>query len=75
MEHLEHETIDRLSQKNSLLRRLYQRHKVLKEQLSDLEKRRFLTPEEEVAKLKIKKMKLAGKDRMMRLVAELAMPM
>jgi uncharacterized protein YdcH (DUF465 family) len=53
---------------NARFRMLYEEHNLLEKQLSELEKKGYLTPQEEVDKNKIKKMKLAGKDEMERIV-------
>jgi len=51
------------------LRRYYEEHVALERQLTDLQQRAHLTPEEEVEKKRIQKLKLAGKDRIMEILA------
>ncbi len=53
---------------NPRFRMLYEEHNLLEKQLSELEKKGHLTPQEEFDKNKIKKMKLAGKDAMERIL-------
>lgn len=51
------------------LQSLYAEHLDLKKQLDHLNHKHYLTPEEELEKKRIQKLKLAGKDRMMALLA------
>ena len=51
------------------LQNLYAEHQDLKKQLDKLNHKHHLTPEEELEKKRIQKLKLAGKDRMMALLA------
>lgn len=51
------------------LRRHYEEHVELKKRLDDLRQKAFLTEEEEVEQKRIQKQKLAGKDRMMEILA------
>ena len=51
------------------LRRHYEEHGQLKERLQELREKSFLTEEEEVEEKTIQKQKLAGKDRMMEILA------
>lgn len=44
------------------LRRLEQRHASLKQRVAELEERLYLTPEEQLERMKLKKKKLAVKD-------------
>jgi len=50
------------------LRTLYQEHLELKHQLEAFRSKLYLTPEEELEKKRIQKLKLASKDRMMDLL-------
>jgi hypothetical protein len=43
---------------------LYEEHLFLEKELQKLDQKVFLTPEEEVERKKVKKLKLAGKDEM-----------
>ena len=51
------------------LRSLYDEHLDLKKKLDKLNHKHYLTPEEEMEKKRIQKLKLAGKDRMMAILA------
>lgn len=57
------ERIERLASRDGELRRLWQEHLALEDELGRLRARRFLTPEEERRQKEIQKAKLAGKDR------------
>jgi len=56
---------------NPRFRMLYEEHMIFEKQLAEYEKRSFLSPQEELEKSKVKKMKLVGKDEMDRMVAAL----
>ena len=64
-ETLIHSLIDR----DPELRRYYEEHVELEKQLAALQGRSHLTVEEEVEKKRIQKLKLAGKDRIMAILA------
>jgi uncharacterized protein YdcH (DUF465 family) len=51
------------------LRQHYDEHAELKKRLEDLRQKPFLTEEEEIEQKRIQKQKLAGKDRMMEILA------
>jgi uncharacterized protein YdcH (DUF465 family) len=51
------------------LRRYYEEHVELKQQLDGLRQKSYLTEEEELEQKRIQKQKLAGKDRMMEILA------
>jgi uncharacterized protein len=51
------------------LRRCYEEHVELKQQLEELRQKSYLTEEEEIEQKRIQKQKLAGKDRMMEILA------
>ena len=50
-------------------RRYYEEHNDLKRQLGSLQQKHYLTPEEEVEKKRLQKLKLAGKDKIMQILA------
>ena len=54
---------------NSRFRMLYEEHSLFEKRLAEFEKKGFLSPQEEIEILNVKKMKLVGKDEMERLVA------
>lgn len=53
---------------NPRFRMLYEEHSLFEKQLSEYEKKPYLSPQEELEKNKVKKMKLAGKDAMERIL-------
>ncbi|MFO7766375.1 MAG: hypothetical protein R6V33_08085 [Pelovirga sp.] len=53
-----------LIENNPRFRTLYENHVFFEKQLQEYEKRPFLSPEEEIEKNKVKKLKLIGKDEM-----------
>jgi uncharacterized protein len=69
MEKREEEEILSLVDRLPELRELYDEHVTLKKQLDTLNHKHHLTPEEEIEKKRIQKVKLAGKDRMMAILA------
>jgi hypothetical protein len=68
MEHREEELIQQHAVHDAELRMLYQEHLELKHQLEAFRNKLYLTPEEELEKKRIQKLKLASKDRMMDLL-------
>jgi len=54
---------------NPRFRMLYEEHSLFEKRLAEFEKKGFLSPQEEVEVVTVKKMKLAGKDEMERIVA------
>lgn len=69
MEKREEEHILSLLDRVPELKTLYVEHQDLKKKLDVLNHKHFLTPEEEIEKKRIQKLKLAGKDRMMAILA------
>jgi uncharacterized protein YdcH (DUF465 family) len=70
METAERELITKAIQSNIQLRRLYEEHKELEDRLGALERRGFLTAQEEIETKLLKRKKLHGKERMMAMLAE-----
>lgn len=68
MEHREEELIQQLAAHDVDLKTLYEEHLELKHQLEAFRNKLYLTPEEELEKKRIQKLKLASKDRLMELV-------
>ncbi|PLY01991.1 MAG: DUF465 domain-containing protein [Desulfuromonas sp.] len=58
-----------LIENNSRFRMLYEEHMLFEKQLSEFEKKGFLSAEEELEKNKIKKMKLVGKYEMEKILS------
>jgi uncharacterized protein len=69
MEKKDEEMIQSLMDEIPELRTLYSEHVGLKKKLDTLNHKHYLTPEEELEKKRIQKLKLAGKDRMMEILA------
>jgi hypothetical protein len=62
--------IERLLPQSAELRRLWEEHQRLDRELGSLLKQRFLTPEEEARSQEIRKIKLAGRDRIEAILRE-----
>ena len=62
------EIIETLKKDNEEFRRLYQEHRELDSMLSELDKKLFLTPEEEFQVHRLKKEKLSKKDKIAELI-------
>jgi uncharacterized protein YdcH (DUF465 family) len=69
MEAKEEELIHFLIDSDSELRRYYEEHVGLKRRLDELRQKPYLTPSEEIEQKRIQKRKLAGKDRIMEILA------
>ena len=65
MEHREEELIRQHLNDDEELRGLYTQHQELKQKLEVLRSKHYLTNEEEIEEKRIRKLKLASKDRMM----------
>jgi uncharacterized protein YdcH (DUF465 family) len=61
---IDQNVLQTLLDSNSRFRMLYEEHIIFEKQLSEYERKSFLSPQEELEKNKVKKMKLAGKDAM-----------
>jgi len=59
-----------LKEQNEEYRKLYEEHKRLEHILAEMDKNKYLTPEEEIERKKIQKQKLLKKDSMSALVRE-----
>ncbi|MBW1712123.1 MAG: DUF465 domain-containing protein [Deltaproteobacteria bacterium] len=70
MEQHDLELITKLSEVNEELAALWKEHQNLEGQLEDMNRRLYLTPEEEVERKRIQKLKLAGRDRIETILAE-----
>jgi uncharacterized protein YdcH (DUF465 family) len=70
MEPREVERIEGLAGRHEELRRLWAAHRTLEAELADLDRRRFLTPEEEQRRKQLQKAKLAGRDRIQAILDE-----
>jgi len=61
---------ERLAREDEAYRRLAQKHREYDERLEELRSRRFLTEEEKLEEVRLRKLKLAAKDRMEEMVLE-----
>ncbi len=64
--------LQNLIENNPRFRMLYEEHVLFEKQLSEFDKKPYLSPQEEMDKNKIKKMKLVGKDEMERILQSVA---
>jgi hypothetical protein len=69
MEKRDEELIQTLLEREPELRRYYEEHVDLERQLEGFQQKRYLTPEEEVEKKRLQKLKLAGKDKIMEILS------
>ncbi|MDL1966119.1 MAG: DUF465 domain-containing protein [Candidatus Desulfofervidus auxilii] len=65
MEQKEIDLISKLINKDQELKKLWEEHLELEEKIEEYNKRVYLTPEEELEKNRLKKIKLAGKDKIL----------
>ena len=70
MEKKDEDLILSLLDREPELRRCYEEHLTLERQLGMLANKHYLTPEEELEKKRLQKIKLAGKDKMMDILAQ-----
>lgn len=66
----EAEIIDALKNQNDEFRKLHSEHRELDNILAEMDKRNYLTDEEEIEKKRLKKEKLYKKDRIAELIRE-----
>jgi hypothetical protein len=69
MERKDEDLIKTLLDRDPELKEKYEEHVILERQLSEFQGRPHLTPEEEFEKKRIQKLKLAGKDKIMEILA------
>jgi uncharacterized protein len=69
MEKKDEELIHSLLEREPELRRYYEEHVDLERQLVAFQQKIYLTPEEEVEKKRLQKLKLAGKDKIMEILS------
>ena len=62
--------LTRLLTENEAFRRLWTKHQRYEEQLADLDRLHHLTPDQELERRTIQKLKLAGKDEMAAILRE-----
>ncbi|ORJ59521.1 DUF465 domain-containing protein [Geothermobacter hydrogeniphilus] len=56
--------VEQLCNENPRFRKLYEEHLLLEKQLNEMDQKTYMTPEEELERKKVQKLKLAGKDEM-----------
>lgn len=69
MEQVDRDMILSLSSRDSNLKRLYHEHVLYETKLLELQRRKYLTPEEQLEERRMKKEKLHGVDRMMEILS------
>lgn len=69
MERKDEELIQKLIGQDEELRRYWEEHLELERQLAELNRRLYLTPQQELEKKRLQKLKLAGKDKIMEILA------
>jgi uncharacterized protein YdcH (DUF465 family) len=62
--------VQQLFDGNPRFRLLYEEHHLLEKELQKLDQKTHLTPDEEVERRKVQKLKLAGKDEMERMLLQ-----
>ncbi len=62
--------VEKLVNENPRFRKLYEEHQLFEKELVQYEEMAHLTPEDEFEQKKIKKLKLAGKEEMERILQE-----
>lgn len=66
----EQEIVDQLKKENDEFKKLSEEHRNLDGLLAEIDNKRYLSPEEEVERKRIQKLKLLRKDRMAELIRE-----
>jgi len=69
MEEKDESLIRSLLEREPELRRYYEEHVDLERQLEVFHQKHYLTPDEEVEKKRLQKLKLAGKDKIMQILS------
>ena len=64
MEQKDQTLIEKLCEENPRFRKLYEEHIILEKQLREFDGRVYLSPEDEMDRHRVQKLKLAGKDEM-----------
>ncbi len=70
MEEKERLLIIKLSEEDSELKKLWNKHLEFEKELKEFEKKLRLSSEEEIERKKIQKLKLSGKDKMFKILAK-----
>ena len=69
MEEKDEHLIRSLLEREPELRRYYEEHVDLERQLETFQQKHYLTPDEELEKKRLQKLKLAGKDKIMEILS------
>jgi uncharacterized protein YdcH (DUF465 family) len=69
MEKKDEELIQSLLEREPELRHYYEEHLDLERRLGSFQQKLYLTPDEELEKKRLQKLKLAGKDKIMQILA------
>lgn len=69
-EQANHQLVQQLFDENPRFRLLYEEHRLLEKELQKLDQKPYLTPDEEIERKKVQKLKLAGKDEMTRMMSQ-----
>ena len=67
---VEEELAEQICRENKGFKKLWENHYELKEKIQQFERMKYLTPEEELERKKLKKVKLKEKDLIMQMVSE-----
>ncbi len=67
---IDNELLEKVKSSNAEFKQLFDEHTELKSRVEELNKLKFLTPEQELEKKKIQKQKLKNKDRMDTIIGE-----
>ena len=70
MEQIDTAVVEQLVFENPRFRKLYEEHVFFEKELQQLDNRPHLTPDDEIQRKKIQKLKLAGKDEMNKILAQ-----
>ncbi len=70
MEQIDTAVVEQLVFENPRFRKLYEEHALFEKELQQLDNRPHLTPDDEIQRKKIQKLKLAGKDEMNKILAQ-----
>ena len=67
---VEEDLVEKICRENKEFKKLWENHYELKEKIQEFERMKYLTPEEELERKKLKKVKLKEKDLIMQMVSE-----
>ncbi|PLX74592.1 MAG: DUF465 domain-containing protein [Desulfuromonas sp.] len=70
MQEKDMDLVEQLVNENPRFRKLFEEHQIFEKELVQFDDRPHLSPEEELERKKVQKLKLAGKDEMERILLE-----